>query len=69
MFTPQQIRKLMLALGMTRTTELAVRCGVTDDAVRRWLRGNRKPSGPALIVLSLLADEAAAKGKPVLQPA
>jgi DNA-binding transcriptional regulator YiaG len=69
MFTPQQIERLMDALSMTRTTELAIRCGVTDDAVRKWLRGDRKPRGSALVILHQLANEAAEKGRPVLLPA
>jgi DNA-binding transcriptional regulator YiaG len=67
MLTPQQLESLMSALDMTRPTELAIRCGVTDDAVRKWLRGDRQPRGAALVILHQLLAEAAAKGKRVTQ--
>jgi putative transcriptional regulator len=55
--TPHQIQSLREKLGM-RTTEFAVRIGVSDDTVRKWERGERKPSGSALILLYQLAAEA-----------
>jgi DNA-binding transcriptional regulator YiaG len=63
MFKPKQIRAIMVSLKIKRTTELAFRCGVTDDAVRKWLRGDRTPSGSAAIVLYQLAQEAGIKDK------
>lgn len=60
MFTPKQIQGIMNALNMTRKTELAIRCGVSDDTVRKWLRGDRTPSGPALVILKQLDEEAKA---------
>jgi putative transcriptional regulator len=68
MLKPQQIRAIRLALGL-KPTEFAGRIGVSDNTVRRWEIGDRRPSGAALTILRQLADEAAAKGKPVLQPA
>lgn len=69
MLNPKQIKSIMDALGMTRTTELAIRCGVTDDAVRKWLRGDTSPRGGCLVVLYQLAEEAKSRGKKVLVPA
>jgi DNA-binding transcriptional regulator YiaG len=63
MLTPKEIRAIMVALRMRRTTELAYRVGVTDDAVRKWLRGVNKPRGPSLILLHQLAEEAGIQKK------
>ena len=49
----QDIRALIDDLGWT-PTRLAAELNVTDDAVRKWLRGNLRPSKAHLILLRLL---------------
>ncbi len=71
MIKPQEIQEIMVALGFVRPNgkpdfeRMASRCGVTSDAIRKWARGDREPTGSAIVVLNMLADEAAAlpKGK------
>lgn len=37
--------------------ELAEHCGVSYDAVKRWLNGTRTPSGPATKLIRQILDE------------
>ena len=68
MFTPKQIEDIMAKLDLN-STELAAKCGVTTDAVRKWLREDRRPSGSAVMCLYGLADKAGIKLEPVEVPA
>lgn len=53
--TPQEITKLRESKGWS-STELAYHVGVTNDAVRKWERGDRIPRGPAMKMLLILAN-------------
>ena len=51
-FAPADLKALREREGVSRT-DLAYRLGVSTDTVAQWERGRRKPSGPALKLLSL----------------
>ena len=57
--TPKEITELRVKLGLTQT-ELASKLGIGIDTVRSWERvsgtGMRRPSGPALVLLKMLAE-------------
>jgi putative transcriptional regulator len=52
--TAEEIKELRNAHGWS-TNELAYHVGVSDDAVRKWERGERRPRGPAMKTLLKLA--------------
>ena len=54
------IRSLREKLGLT-ATQFAVRVGVSENCVRRWelaTDSHRHPSGPAVLAILALAEEA-----------
>lgn len=54
--TPEELDEAMGVLGLN-ARRLALRIGVTDRAVRRWLEGTRKiPPPVALLVKRMVAD-------------
>ncbi len=57
-FTPQQIdiQKLRKRLGMTQE-KFANSFGISLGTLRHWERGDRKPQGPALVLLNLVSKE------------
>jgi DNA-binding XRE family transcriptional regulator len=57
MLTPERIRKIRLALGLT-AAEFAARLGVSEDCVWKWERGNRHPTYKRMIALNKIAMEA-----------
>lgn len=57
--TPEELDEAMGVLGLN-AQGLAVRVGVTDRAVRRWLEGTRKiPTPVVLLVCLMLTNESA----------
>lgn len=54
--TKEEIKELRDAKGWT-TNELAYHVGVSDDAVRKWERGERTPRGSAMKALCRLAGK------------
>jgi DNA-binding transcriptional regulator YiaG len=54
--TAQQIKQLRDTKGWS-TNELAYHVGVSDDAVRKWERGERTPRGAAMKALLRLAGK------------
>lgn len=54
-FTPQQIdiKELRKRLGMTQE-KFANTFGISLGTLRHWERGDRKPQGPALVLLNLV---------------
>lgn len=61
------IREIRRRLGLTQD-ELALRLGTTQATVSRWETDNQEPRGPARIVLSQLAEEAARRPDPATAP-
>lgn len=55
-FTPLDIKAVRAQVGMTQA-EFAATFGISLGTLRHWERGDRKPQGPALILLNVLAKE------------
>lgn len=60
--TPERIRKLREALGLTQK-EMAEELGITRVTIARWETGTAKPKGLYLKALQGLADKARKKTK------
>ena len=56
--TPDQIKRLRKRLKMNRE-ELALEVGVSSAAIFAWEKGERRPSGSAIILLKRLAENGA----------
>ncbi|ADE16503.1 helix-turn-helix domain protein [Nitrosococcus halophilus Nc 4] len=63
------VKAIREKVGMTQT-EFAASFGISLGTLRHWERGDRKPHGPALVLLNVVAREpkavlrALAQGKP-----
>lgn len=55
-FAPMDIKAVRAQVGMTQA-EFASTFGISLGTLRHWERGDRKPQGPALILLNVLAKE------------
>jgi putative transcriptional regulator len=55
-FAPLNIKAVRAKVGMTQA-EFAATFGISLGTLRHWERGDRKPQGPALVLLSVLAKE------------
>jgi len=55
-FSPPDVKAIREKLGMTQT-ELAATFGISLGTLRHWERGDRKPRGPALVLLSVMSHE------------
>jgi putative transcriptional regulator len=55
-FAPLDIKAVRAQVGMTQA-EFASTFGISLGTLRHWERGDRKPQGPALILLNVLAKE------------
>jgi DNA-binding transcriptional regulator YiaG len=53
---PDRIRQLRERAGWSQA-DLAARCGLTVDAIRKWEQGTRAPTGAALMLLDRLAAD------------
>lgn len=53
---PVDVAALRHRVGMTQK-EFAARFGVSVATLRHWERGDRKPQGPALVLLNLIHRE------------
>jgi putative transcriptional regulator len=51
--SPREIRQLREAAGVSQDI-FALHIGVSKDLVSKWERGEKKPSGPSLKLLSLV---------------
>jgi DNA-binding transcriptional regulator YiaG len=60
----QQIKELRMSLGLS-IPELARHCGVTDEAIRMWERGARRPRFESLKILNRLLEESQGGKQPV----
>jgi putative transcriptional regulator len=55
-FTPLDIKAVRAKVGMTQI-EFATTFGISLGTLRHWERGDRKPQGPALVLLNVVAKE------------
>jgi putative transcriptional regulator len=55
-FAPLDIKAVRAKVGMTQT-EFATTFGISLGTLRHWERGDRKPQGPALVLLNVVAKE------------
>jgi putative transcriptional regulator len=55
-FLPLQVKAIREQVGMTQQ-EFATTFGISVGTLRHWERGDRKPKGPSLILLNVLAKE------------
>ena len=55
-FAPLDIKAVRAKVGMTQA-EFATTFGISLGTLRHWERGDRKPQGPALVLLNVVAKE------------
>ncbi len=55
-FAPLDIKAVRAKVGMTQA-EFAKTFGISLGTLRHWERGDRKPQGPALVLLNVVAKE------------
>lgn len=55
-FTPIDVKAIRSEIGMTQT-QFASSFGISLGTLRHWERGDRKPRGPALVLLNVVAKE------------
>ena len=53
------VKALRASVGMTQE-QFAARFGFSAATLRHWERGDRKPRGPALVLLNVIAHDAKA---------
>jgi len=55
-FTPVDVKAIRKKVAMTQA-EFASTFGISLGTLRHWERGDRKPRGPALVLLNVVAKE------------
>ena len=55
-FTPVDVKAIRKKVDMSQT-EFASAFGISVATLRHWERGDRKPRGPALVLLNVVAKE------------
>ena len=55
-FDALDIKAVRAKIGMTQT-EFASAFGISVGTLRHWERGDRKPQGPALVLLNVVSKE------------
>lgn len=55
-FSPLDVKNIRANLGMTQN-EFASAFGISVSTLRHWERGDRKPHGPALVLLNVVKKE------------
>ncbi len=55
-FTPVNVKNIRSQVGMSQN-EFASAFGISVSTLRHWERGDRKPHGPALVLLNVVARE------------
>ena len=55
-FSPIDIKSVRVKVGMTQV-EFSLAFGISLGTLRHWERGDRKPHGPALVLLNVVAKE------------
>ncbi len=61
---PEEIQELMQLMGWTKT-KLAAELDLSENAIHRWIEGDRNPSGPAVILMRLWLEAARKKREAV----
>ena len=55
-FSPLDVKNIRSSVGMTQN-EFASAFGISVSTLRHWERGDRKPHGPALVLLNVVKKE------------
>lgn len=55
-FSPLDVKEIRAKVGMSQN-EFASAFGISVSTLRHWERGDRKPQGPALVLLNVVAKE------------
>ncbi|MCB1614714.1 MAG: helix-turn-helix domain-containing protein [Pseudomonadales bacterium] len=55
-FSSVDVKNIRQKIGMTQD-EFASAFGISVSTLRHWERGDRKPQGPALVLLNVVAKE------------
>ena len=55
-FTPIDVKNVRSKVGMSQS-EFASAFGISVSTLRLWERGDRKPHGPALVLLNVVSKE------------
>jgi len=55
-FSPIDVKAVRQKIGMSQS-EFASAFGISLGTLRHWERGDRKPRGPALVLLNVVAKE------------
>ncbi len=55
-FSPLDVKAIRKKVGMSQT-EFASAFGISLGTLRHWERGDRKPRGPALVLLNIVYKE------------
>ncbi len=55
-FTPLDVKQVRAQVGMSQS-EFASAFGISVSTLRHWERGDRKPHGPALVLLNVVSKE------------
>ena len=55
-FKPIDVKNVRSKIGMSQN-EFASAFGISVSTLRHWERGDRKPQGPALVLLNVVAKE------------
>jgi putative transcriptional regulator len=58
-FTPVDVKEIRSGIGMSQS-EFASAFGISLGTLRHWERGDRKPRGPALVLLNVVKKNPAA---------
>ena len=58
-FTPVDVKEIRSGIGMSQP-EFASAFGISLGTLRHWERGDRKPRGPALVLLNVVKKNPAA---------
>lgn len=55
-FSPVDVKNIRSKIGMSQS-EFASAFGISVSTLRHWERGDRKPHGPALVLLNVVSKE------------
>ena len=55
-FEPVDVKHIRADVGMSQR-EFAAAFGISVNTLRHWERGDRRPNGPALVLLNVLSRE------------